>query len=113
MWKTLDRNIVFENNWISVIENSVVTPTGLELVYTTIKSSDVVAIIPIIGEKIVMVKNFRYATGKSMLEFPAGHLDKGETIRQCALRELKEETGYISSHIKHIYSFYVSICTCF
>src|SRR5687767_2599225 len=53
-----------------------------------------VAIVPIISDKVLMVKQFRIAAGKDMLEIPAGRIDKGETPEQAARRELEEEIGF-------------------
>ncbi len=44
--------------------------------------------------KIIFVKQYRYPFGKYMIELPAGKLEKEEDPYECALRELKEETGY-------------------
>ena len=46
--------------------------------------------------EIILVKQFREAIGKYVIEFPAGLIDKGETVTNAALRELKEETGEIA-----------------
>ena len=43
--------------------------------------------------KVILVKQHRYPHGY-VLEIPAGTLDKGENPRNCAFREIKEETGY-------------------
>lgn len=42
----------------------------------------------------VMVRQFRYAAGREMLEIPAGRLEAGEEPQAAGLRELREETGY-------------------
>ncbi|OTB08307.1 hypothetical protein M426DRAFT_316933 [Hypoxylon sp. CI-4A] len=47
------------------------------------------------GPEILLEKQFRAPAGKLVVEFPAGLVDEGETAEQAALRELKEETGYI------------------
>ncbi|KAK7413319.1 ADP-ribose diphosphatase [Neonectria punicea] len=47
------------------------------------------------GPEVLLEKQFRPPTGKVCIEFPAGLMDEGETPEECALRELKEETGYI------------------
>lgn len=44
--------------------------------------------------KIILVKQFRYPLQKTLLELPAGKLDKNEDPLKCAVRELEEETGY-------------------
>ncbi|CAI4227367.1 unnamed protein product [Auanema sp. JU1783] len=52
---------------------------------------------------IILVKQYRIPMKGWSLEFPAGLIDKGETVEECAIRELKEETGYVisSSDIIH------------
>ncbi|KAI0119691.1 putative ADP-ribose pyrophosphatase [Daldinia grandis] len=47
------------------------------------------------GPKVLLEKQFRAPASKIVVEFPAGLVDEGETVEQAALRELKEETGYI------------------
>ena len=43
----------------------------------------------------LLVEQFRPPVGRATLEFPAGLIDEGETPEQAALRELREETGYV------------------
>lgn len=55
-----------------------------------------VGIIPIDSNSYVyLVKQYRHATGKSLLEIPAGKIEKGESPQKAAYRELAEEIGYI------------------
>ncbi|MBQ9015818.1 MAG: NUDIX hydrolase [Firmicutes bacterium] len=54
-------------------------------------------------DRIVMVKQYRYAAGRVVLEIPAGKIDRGETDPQAAMqRELKEETGYTAEDIRYL-----------
>ncbi len=48
--------------------------------------------------QVVLERQFRYPVGRTMVEFPAGKLDPGESIWACAQRELREETGYRATH---------------
>lgn len=60
--------------------------------------------------KMVMVKQYRKAAEKAVLEVPAGKIEKEETDHLLtAMRELKEETGYTAGRIELITSFYSSI----
>ncbi|KAK6066614.1 ADP-ribose pyrophosphatase [Seiridium cupressi] len=51
------------------------------------------------GPEVLLEKQFRPPTGKVIIEFPAGMVDEGETPEQAAVRELKEETGYLGEII--------------
>ncbi|KAI1772355.1 hypothetical protein F4818DRAFT_425691 [Hypoxylon cercidicola] len=48
------------------------------------------------GPEVLLKKQFRAPAGKLMIEFPAGLIDEGKTPKQATLRELREETGYVS-----------------
>ena len=58
--------------------------------------------------KIILVKQFRYPLQKTLIELPAGKLDKGEDPFVCATRELEEETGYKSKEIKKLGQIYTA-----
>lgn len=72
-----------------------VTRDGWEFIQRKEKK-DVVACIAMTpdNKNLIAVKQFRKPIGAPVLELPAGLVDKGETIKEAALRELKEETGY-------------------
>ena len=59
------------------------------------ENPDAVVIVPFhkTNEKLVVIKEFRVALGGYQYGFPAGLVDKGETIEQAGKRELFEETG--------------------
>lgn len=55
-----------------------------------------------------MVRQFRYPAGRMMLEAPAGKLEYGEDHRDCAVRELSEETGFTADELIYLGGFYTS-----
>ncbi|MEZ6086160.1 MAG: NUDIX hydrolase [Phycisphaerae bacterium] len=68
-----------------------------------------------IGEdgSIVMIRNRRFAADQVLFELPAGTLEADEDPKECAHRELIEETGYRAQTIEPLIEFYTSpgICT--
>ncbi len=51
---------------------------------------------------LLLIRQYRYATGGPLFEIPAGRLDPGETPEQCALRELKEEVGVTAGRLERL-----------
>jgi ADP-ribose pyrophosphatase len=51
---------------------------------------------------VLLIRQYRYATGGPLLEIPAGRLDAGETPEQCARRELKEEIGVTAGRLERL-----------
>ena len=58
--------------------------------------------------KIILVRQFRYPLQKTLIELPAGKLDKDEDPLVCATRELEEETGYKAKEIKKLGEIYTA-----
>ena len=74
-----------------------------------VEHEPVVAIVPIDSDgKIVLVRQYRLATGAVLLEVPAGGVDPGETPEDAAQRELAEEIRMRAGHLERLAGFYVS-----
>lgn len=66
-------------------------------------------IVPVFADRTVaLVRQYRHAAGKYLLEVPAGSLDAGEDAETGALRELEEEIGVVAETIEKLSEFYVS-----
>jgi ADP-ribose pyrophosphatase len=96
-----------EARWIRLSKITYTDPLGVKRVWETAERQtrpknstiDGVGIIAILdtthGPEILLQKQFRPPIDKVSIEVPAGLIDEGETPEQCAVRELKEETGYV------------------
>ena len=60
------------------------------------------------SERYIIIRQFRPPTNSYLLEFPAGLVDKGETLDQTPIRELSEETGYVGEVQKISHRLYSS-----
>jgi ADP-ribose pyrophosphatase len=62
---------------------------------------------------VLLVRQFRLAAGREMLEIPAGTQEPGEELDACAARELQEETGFAAGRLERLGEFYTSpgFCT--
>lgn len=66
-------------------------------------------IVPVFDDKTVaLVRQYRHAAGKYLLEIPAGSLDEGESPETAAIRELEEEIGVTAAKLEKTAEFYVS-----
>ncbi|KAI1263848.1 ADP-ribose pyrophosphatase [Xylariaceae sp. FL1019] len=97
-----------DGQWIKIVKLTYIDPKGKERTWesaerTTRSKSGVdgVGILVLLdlptGSEILLQKQFRPPLGKTTIELPAGLIDEGETIQQAAVRELKEESGYVGS----------------
>lgn len=100
---------VFEGNLLTVYCDKVELPNGKDASREFIRHPGAIAVVPVTQDgRIVLVRQYRYPVGKTMLEVPAGKLDKGEHPDECVLRELEEETGYIAQRIRKLSSIYTT-----
>lgn len=58
-----------------------------------------VVLVPLHGDDIFMIRQFRPALGKEIVELPAGTREPNEPSDICAQRELREETGYQAANL--------------
>jgi len=107
--KTISSKKIFEGRVISVKVDEVILPNGNTSTRELVTHPGAVAIIPITNEgKIVLVEQYRKPLERSIIEIPAGKLEKGEKPEYTAIRELEEETGYGSKNFTFVQSFATS-----
>lgn len=107
--KIISSELAFSGRLLKFRIDQVELPDGNQSRREIIEHPGGVTIIPISPErKIIMVKQYRRAADQVLLELPAGKLDAGENLEDCAVRELKEETGYKAGSIKELFTFYTT-----
>ncbi len=92
---TIKETVIYNGNYLSLINVDVELPDGNLSNRDIIKHPGACAIIPFLNDnEVILVEQFRKPLEKTLLEIPAGKLNKNETPITCAHRELEEETGY-------------------
>jgi len=107
MEEKLSSTLIQEGKHFSFYHDTIKLPNGRETERNIVKHPGAVAIIAVHEDEIVLIKQYRYATGKYLLEIPAGTLEKDEDPYQCAVRELQEETGYAASSWSRLFQSYM------
>jgi ADP-ribose pyrophosphatase len=108
--KTISSEMIYEGRILNLRKDKVLVKDGKTSYREIVEHNGGVALAAVTPEgKMVMVRQYRKAAEKAVLEVPAGKIEKGEDNRLTAERELKEETGYSAGRIEHITSFYSSI----
>jgi ADP-ribose pyrophosphatase len=81
--------------FLDVRRDLVALPDGSRAHREYIVHPGAVMIVPLLDDgRLVVERQWRYPMQRAMLEFPAGKLEAGEPVLDCAIRELSEETGY-------------------
>ncbi len=100
---------VFAGRLLRVRVDTVRTADGRETVREVVEHPGAVAILPVTAAgELILVRQFRYAVGRDLLEAPAGTLEEGETPEACAYRELEEEVGVRAGRLELLTRFFVS-----
>ncbi len=93
--KALSTRRVHEGRIVSLDLETVRLPNGTERTLELVRHPGAAAVVPVDDAgQVLLVRQYRHATGGWLLEVPAGTLDAGEAPEACARREVEEETGH-------------------
>jgi ADP-ribose pyrophosphatase len=93
--KILKSEVIFEGKSFGVRRDELIEPTGVRTMREVVTHPGSVVVLPVLPDgKIVLVRQYRHATGQYLWELVAGRMEKGENPKKGAARELAEETGY-------------------
>lgn len=107
-FKTLKSEIVYEGKAFNVRREQLLLPDEKTTWFDLVVHPGAVTLIPIDSKgRVLLVRQYRHAVGKELLELPAGTLEAGEDPDVCAAREVREETGMSAGKINKIGEFYL------
>lgn len=107
--KTMKCERIYEGKILNLRIDTVELPEKKYSKREIIEHPGGVGIIPVTDDNcVILIKQYRKAVNRFLLEIPAGKLEVNEEPRQTAIRELKEETGYEAENLKYLIEFYTS-----
>ena len=104
--KTVSKNYVYKGKIITVRCDDALTADGKPCKREIIEHSGGACVLYVEDEKILFVRQYRYAYGESVYEIPAGKLEKGEDPMSAAMRELEEEAGVKAGRLELLFVEY-------
>lgn len=109
-WQRVSAREVYENPWISVSHEEVITPAGTDGIYGVVHfKTRAIGIIPIDSDGHTwLVRQFRYTLNQHLWEIPMGGGKLHEDPLAAAQRELQEETGFSAKDWREIMRLHIS-----
>lgn len=107
--RLLDRRTVYSGRVLEVGVDRLRLPDGATTELEIIRHSGASVVVPVTADdEVLLVRQYRYATGGWLLEAPAGKLAAGEAPEACARRELEEETGWRAGRLDGLGAIWAS-----
>jgi ADP-ribose pyrophosphatase len=105
---------IYSGRVVKLFRDKVRFPDGSTGELDIVRHPGASAIVPFVSDpagadpQILLIKQYRYAADGFIYEIPAGLLNPGENPRDCAVRELKEETGCTADHIDFMFAVHTT-----
>lgn len=107
--KSVSSQMLYDGKIVHLYLDIVELPNGKQAKREVVRHVGAVAMVPIdAAGNVILVRQFRHAAGRILLEVPAGTLNPGEDPDVCAARELQEETGFKPGHLRKLGGIYTA-----
>jgi ADP-ribose pyrophosphatase len=107
--KTLSSREVYRNPWMRVREDQIERSNGTQGIYSVVDKDDCAIILPIEGDIIYLIEQFRYTVQQRCLELPQGGWETADVDpEELARGELREETGFVAANMTHLGSLWIA-----
>jgi len=106
MEKKVESEVLFKGKIITVYKDKVRCQNDRLATREIVRHHGGVGILAVIDDKIILVKQFRYAYDQDTIEIPAGKLELNEDSSYAGARELEEETGYSCKELVPVTEIY-------
>lgn len=107
--RTLSTREVYRNPWLRLREDQIERSNGARGIYSVVDKDDCAVIIPIEGDTIYLIEQFRYTIQQRALELPQGGWEMADVDpEELARGELREETGLVASSMTYLGAMWIA-----
>lgn len=109
-WQTKTSTVVYENPWIKISHDEVITPKNTDGIYGVVHfKNTAIGVVPLDDEgNTWLVKQSRYTLNQYTWEIPEGGCPQGESPLAAAQRELEEEVGLVAKDWQQLMTMHLS-----
>lgn len=106
----VDSTPIYSGRIVKLFRDTVRFPDGSTGQLDIVRHPGASAVVPFLSDplgndpQLLLIRQYRYAAGGFIYEIPAGLLNPGEDPRDCAVRELKEETGCTAAKVEQLFT---------
>jgi 8-oxo-dGTP pyrophosphatase MutT (NUDIX family) len=107
--RTLSSREVYRNRWLRVREDEIERNNGIRGIYGVVEKDDCAVILPIDGDRIYLVEQYRYTIGERAVELPQGGWETAKVDPEDLARgELREETGLVAANMTRLGTMWIA-----
>jgi ADP-ribose pyrophosphatase len=107
--KVVNSKVIYEGRIMTLRVDTIQTADGRQSTREIVDRTDCIGVVPVDrGGNILLVRQYRLAPDKELLEIPAGGIDPGEDADTAVVREMREEIGMRPRHVERLTGFYLT-----
>jgi len=107
--RTLSSREIYRNHWLRLREDQIERSNGAQGIYSVVDKDDCAVTIPLEGDTVYLIEQFRYTIQQRAVEFPQGGWEVPDIDpEELARGELREETGLVAASMTYLGTMWIA-----